>query len=339
MFGYEQQIISAVNRVLPSVVSVVVAHEADALERLDPKNSLCIPGDASKEGVTVSGGSGVVVSKNLIVTNKHVVMDVNATYAIFDQKGIRHDAEVIARDPIKDIALLRTLSNTPALPTAPLGSAENLALGQTAIAIGNALGEFQSTVSTGVISGLSRFVTAVTDGAGHQERLRGLIQTDAAINAGNSGGPLIDSSGKVIGINTAVISGAQNIGFAIPINHIIRDVRDVERYGHIARPFLGIRYILLDPILKKRYGLEVSYGAMVVRENIPGDLAVIENSPADKAKIEEGDILLSIDNQKISKARTIEDLLEHYEPDDVLQIEILRDKKRSTKKLTLSAWK
>lgn len=339
MFGYEQQVISAVNRVLPSVVSVVVAHEADTLEHLDPKNAVCVPNRNPGKNITVSGGSGVVVSKDLVVTNKHVVMDATATYAVFDQSGVRHDAEVIARDPIKDIALLRTVSKKSALPPAPLGSASNLALGQTVIAIGNALGEFQSTVSTGVISGLSRFVTAVTDGVGHQERLRGLIQTDAAINAGNSGGPLIDSNGKVIGINTAVISGAQNIGFAIPINHIVRDIKDIKRYGHIARPFLGIRYILLDTILKKKYKLEVSYGAMVVRENIPGDVAVIAGSPADKAKIKEGDILLSINNQKISKTRTVEDLLEHYEPDETLSIEVLRGKKRTLKKLTLTAWK
>lgn len=336
MFGYEQRITHAVEKILPSVVAIVAAHEAET-EQLDPKNALCIP--APESGKTITGGSGIVIGDNFIVTNKHVVLDPNALYAVFDQNGNRYDASVVARDPIKDIAILCMNAKSPnTLPIAPLGTSRELKLGQTVIAIGNALGEFRSTVSAGIISGLSRFVTAVTDGNGHQERLRGLIQTDAAINSGNSGGPLIDSSGKVVGINTAVIAGAQNIGFAIPIDQILRDIRDVKRHGHIARPFLGIRYVLIDPLLQKRYALPVDYGALVVREQIPGDEAVITKSPAANAEIQEGDILLLFDGKKISKQQTIEDMLEYHEPNDTVEIQILRDDKKSAKNIVLDAW-
>ena len=218
---------------------------------------------------------------------------------------------------------------------APLGNSHGLRLGQTVIAIGNALGEFQSSVSTGVVSGLSRLITAISDMSGHQERLRGLIQTDAAINPGNSGGPLINIHGEVIGINAAVVYGAQNIGFAIPIEKARRDLNDIRTFGRIRRPFIGIRYLLINQALQKEFNLPVNYGAFVMREQIPGDHAVIPGSPADKAGLREGDIVLAAGGKTISEKTSLEDILESAGPGDKISLAILRGKEKETLELEL----
>ena len=149
----------------------------------------------------------------------------------------------------------------PSSLTISLGDSNRIVLGQSVVAVGNALGEFRNSVSTGIVSGLSRFVTAMTDMDGHAERLRGLIQTDAAINPGNSGGPLVNLASEVIGINSAVVFGAQNIGFAIPVNKAKKDLADVQKFGRIRKPFLGVRYLLLSPELKKKFSAPADAGA------------------------------------------------------------------------------
>lgn len=339
MFSHESKITSAVRRVMPSVVSILVAHD-DASVKQAKQHSLAIPQGAPKEGdIALSGGSGFVVDAHgLILTNKHVVMDDKAIYAVFDQSGARHEARVIARDPIHDLALLK--SETPmSAPPAPLGSARHIKLGASVIAIGNALGEFRSTVSVGVVSGLSRFVTAITDGNGHQERLRGLIQTDAAINPGNSGGPLVNLKGEVVGINSAVVFGAQNIGFAIPIDKIKRDLDDIKRYGKIRRPYLGVRYIILNPELSREHGFPLDHGALIVREHIPGDHAVVPHSPADRAGLKEGDIIISCNKEVISKDNSLEDVLERTDPGTSLALTVFRDEKTLELVLEGAEWK
>src|SRR3990167_3488529 len=195
---HEEQIIKAVEKTLPGVVSITITKDLEAVEASLPfplqKNMIqdAIPLD--EEGnVKIGGGSGFIVSDSgIVLTNKHVIMDPEAHHTVFDQEGKHYPVKVLARDPIHDIAILK-IDSDKKFPTVTLGDAKNLRLGQSVIAIGNVLGEFQSTVSTGVVSGLSRFITAVTDISGHQERLRGLIQTDAAINPGNSRGPLLRS--------------------------------------------------------------------------------------------------------------------------------------------------
>ena len=211
---HEEEIIRAVEKILPSVVSITITKHLEEMEGTLPfKNmtDVMIPKDEDGN-VRLGGGSGFIISDDgLVLTNKHVIVDPDAHYTIFDQEGNKSDLTILACDPIHDVAILKTT-----LPenyrVAPLGDSRTLRLGQTVIAIGNALGEFQSSVSTGVVSGLSRLITAISDMSGHQERLRGLIQTDAAINPGNSGGPLVNMNGEVIGINAAVVFGAQNIG-------------------------------------------------------------------------------------------------------------------------------
>jgi len=212
-------------------------------------------------------------------------------------------------------------------PVVELGDSSKLELGQTVIAIGTALGEFPNSVSVGVVSGLSRFISAKSLISGRVSKLRGLIQTDAAINPGNSGGPLIDLSGKAIGVNSALVFGAENIGFAIPINHLKEDLGEIKKYGRIRRPFLGVRYLLLNKELQKRNNLPVDYGALVISEELPGDKAVIPNSPADKAGIHEFDIILECQGKKITLQNPLEDILRNSETGQEIILKVLRDGK------------
>jgi len=330
-------IVKIVKKCTPAVVSIVIAKNLPNLENFpdffpflpfgfDPKELYKqIPPEMFDEHgrIKVGGGSGFVISEDgFVLTNKHVVVDPKADYTVVTNDGKKFHAKVVARDPINDVAILKIEGKD--LPHIELGESSNLELGQTVVAIGNALGQFQNSVSTGIVSGLSRHITAQAGVDGQQQELRGVIQTDAAINPGNSGGPLVDIEGKAIGINSAVVFGAQNIGFAIPINSAKKALADIKKYGHIRAPFLGLRYILIDPVLKMRHNLPVDYGAMVIPEATPGDYGVLPNSPADKAGILEHDIILEVDKQKITKELPLSDLIQKHEVGDKLNLKILR---------------
>ena len=210
---------------------------------------------------TVEGaGTGIIVSGDgLIMTNKHVVADTGASYSVFTSDGKQYAATVVARDPVNDLAFVRI--SAKGLKAAQLGDSSSLVVGQAVIAIGNALGQFQNTATTGIISGLGRPVVAGDNGsagADSTENLQDLIQTDAAINPGNSGGPLVNLEGQVIGMNTAVSSSGQNISFAIPINELKAQVANVESQGKIITPYLGVRYVPLTKDLAVQNNLSVS---------------------------------------------------------------------------------
>lgn len=255
-----------------------------------------------------------------------MVRDKNAEYLIATADEQTYPARIVAQDPLNDVAVLQVEHEGPFSHLA-LGNSDKIELGQSVIAVGTALGEFQNTVSTGIISGLSRFITAVTDVEGHTERLRGLIQTDAAINPGNSGGPLVNLKGEAIAINTAVAFGAQNIGFAIPINKAKRDILDLREHGRIRRPFLGVRYVTINPMLQRRFRLSAQAGAFVLREGVPGRPAIIQNSPAERAGIQEGDIILSFNNTALDEKTSIEDVLDTIEIGVNVPVTILREGK------------
>lgn len=285
----------------------------------------------------VGGGSGFFVSANgLIVTNKHVVQDESAEYTVVTSKGDRLPAKVLGRDPSNDLAVLKVEGKD--FPTLELGDSASLKPGQSVVAIGNALGEFSNTVSSGVISGLSRSITA-QNGGFEAERLNGLIQTDASINPGNSGGPLLDMSGKVIGINVAVAQDAQNIGFALPINQVKTVIDGVQKEGRIIRAWLGVRYIPIDRELAQKEKLAKDFGALVVRGDRPEDKAVMQDSPADRAGLKEKDIILEANGEKITGENPLVQIIAKTRPGDKLEMKVWRDGKELKLTATLEELK
>jgi serine protease Do len=259
----------------------------------------------------VGSGSGFIVSADgLIVTNKHVVSDDEATYTVVQSGGKEFEAKVLGKDPNNDIAILKIEGEN--FPVLPLGDSDAIKVGQTAIAIGNPLGEFANSVSRGIVSGIKRDVTAGS-GFGQEERLTNIIQTDAAINPGNSGGPLFDIKGRVIGINVAVAQGAENIGFALPINDVKRIITQVRETGRIVTPYIGVRYALLNEKAAKTLNLPYNYGALILRGQNITDFAVIPGSPADKAGIIENDIILEINSKKIDDQNSLSKILSQFD--------------------------
>ena len=234
-----------------------------------------------QEKIEIGGGTGFVISNDgLILTNKHVVSEENADYTVVTNSGDKYEAKILAVDPFNDLALIKVEGLN--LEPLSLGDSDKIAIGETVIAIGNALGEYRNTVTKGVISGIGRTITA-GDMQGLSETLENVIQTDAAINFGNSGGPLINLKGEVIGVNTAIASSGQLIGFAIPINQVKKTIESVQKYGKIIYPFLGVRYLLITEDIAKKNNLPVDYGALIVRGEEISELAVTPGSPADKA--------------------------------------------------------
>ena len=251
--------------------------------------------------------------------------DLQAEYTVIFNDGAKFPAKIIARDPSFDLAVLKVEKS--GLTPLPLGDSSKLKLGRGVIAIGNALGEFKNTVSTGVVSGLDRTVD-VDNGT-----LTGLIQTDAAINKGNSGGPLLNLAGEVIGINTAMALGAENIGFAIPINQVKRVIKSVEQSGSLKIAYLGVRYQKITKELQGLKNLSVDYGALIASgENDPG---VVPGSPASIAGVKEGDIILELSGEKIAKDNTLMAILRNYSPSDKVSLKILRDGKEINLEATL----
>lgn len=332
-------IVEIAKKICPAVITVVISKDLPKVEGFYflpfGSQQFVVPKieKGKKEKTKIGGGSGFIVSPDgYILTSNHVVGDREADYTIVFNPQKKYPAKIISRDPINDIAILKI--NSKNMPCLELGNSDKIELGQTVIAVGNALGEFHDTVSTGVISGLSRFITAFS-GFNHQvERLRGLIQTDAAINPGNSGGPLVDIEGKAIGINTATVMGAQNIGFAIPINCVKKDLEEVKKYGKIKRPFLGVRYILLNKEISKKNKLSVNGGALIVRENL-GESAVVRGSSADKAGLKEFDIILECQGEKITEKNPLANILQKFKIGDEVFLKILRNKKETSLKLKL----
>ena len=286
-----------------------------------------------KEKTKIGGGSGFIVSKDgYVLTCSHVVGDPEADYTVVVDPARKYPAKVLAKDPLVDVAILKIEGAD--LPTIEMGNSDNIELGETVVAIGNPLGEFEDTLSAGIISGLSRKIKAYGGAPLKTTSLRGLIQTDAAINPGNSGGPLVDLEGMAIGINTAVVMGAQNIGFAIPINYAKKVLEEVKEFGKIKRPFLGVRYVILNKELSQAHKLPVDYGALIVRENL-GEQAVIKGSPMEKSGLKEYDIILECNNEKIGEETPLTDILQKCRVGQEIFIKVLREGKEMAFKVKL----
>lgn len=341
-----KKITDVIKKSMPAVVSIIISKSLEEIEKELPAEltpifpfgmpDIKIPEEKidARGMVQVGGGSGFITNSNgIILTNKHVISDSKAEYTVTTDNGKRYKAEVAARDPIDDVAILKI--NASGLSTLKLGDSGKLELGEEVLAIGNTLGIFKNTVSKGIISGLSRSISAKPDPSEPVQELRGLIQTDTAINPGNSGGPLINMNGEVIGINAAIVFGAQNVGFAIPINAAKRDLDDLKKFGRVRRPLLGLRYIVIDENLKEKMKLPVNYGAL-----IPGRVAhhegVVAGTPAAKTGIKEKDIILECNGSKITPEKTIQDFLEQLNVGDILTLKVLRGKKNLNLKVTLT---
>jgi S1-C subfamily serine protease len=265
------------------------------------------------------------------LTNKHVVLDESADYTVLTNDGKKYPAKVLAKDPVQDLAIIKIEGSN--FPVVKLGDSSKLQIGQTVIAIGNALGEFRNTVSVGVISGLGRTITA--SGGDLVETIEDVIQTDAAINQGNSGGPLLNLKGEVIGIDTATVSGAQNIGFAIPIDKGKRDIEQVKAKNKITYPFLGVSYVLINEKIKEDNNLPIAEGAWITAGQ-QGGSAIYSGSPAEKVGLKEGDIILEFNGEKITSENSLSKIIMKYNPGDKITLKILRDGKEKIFEVTLN---
>jgi len=273
-----------------SVVTVSIRQEQQVIERFDPFGIFGLPSTRTEQVQRDIGTGFVVGEENLVVTNKHVVGDAESDYSVIDREGNEYQVTQIYRDPSNDLAIIRAEGlNVSSLP---LGDSDQLRVGEEVIAIGTALGEFRHTVTTGVISGLGRGIEAINPSGNQSENLEDLIQTDAAINPGNSGGPLLDRSGKVIGVNVAVSAGAENVGFALPINLVKASIDNFTATGSFDRPFLGVSYQNISA--QAALTNEVPQGAYLLR--------IVERSTAAEAGLREGDIITRIDGESLREA-------------------------------------
>lgn len=337
--------IDVVKKVSPAVVSVVVTKDLSALQQNQfPFNDFFfgfpfnfqVP-QLPEGKQEIGGGTGFIIdaNKGLIVTNRHVVDDIEAEYSIITNDGNTYKAQVLARDTFNDLAVLQV--EVENLTAVELGDSDQLQIGQTVIAIGNALGEYSNTVTRGVVSGKGR--TIIAGSYSGSEKLEDVIQTDAAINPGNSGGPLLNLSGQVIGINTAIDRQGQLVGFAIPINNVKKVIESVEKEGRIVRPYLGVRYILLNKEIAEKNNLEIDYGALIVRGDTRTDLAVVPGSPADKAGLRENDIILEVGGKKISEKDSLSELIQVYQVDETIILKIMRQGEEKDVEVILSEYK
>ncbi|MEK7599063.1 MAG: trypsin-like peptidase domain-containing protein [Patescibacteria group bacterium] len=352
MTNYEELITKLVEETLPAVASIIASKDVPVIERyfVDPwKNDdffrqfvplelmpeLQVPQFRQKgtQNQQISSGTGFFVSSDgFLITNKHVVEDPEADYTVLMNDGRKLKAKVLARDSVQDVAILKIEGSN--FSFIKLGDSDKIKIGQTVIAIGNVLGEFQNTVSVGVISGLRRSIIA-SGAASGPELLPEVIQTDAAINRGNSGGPLLDLAGRAIGINTAVAAGAENVGFTLPINSIKKAIADVKEFGKISHAFLGVRYQIITPEVKAEKKLATDYGALLIAGD-SGEAVVFKDSPAEKAGLKAGDIILEFDGKRINQDNTLAKILSQKSAGQKVKLKVFKDGRESIIELELA---
>lgn len=353
----ESSVIDAVEAVSPAVVSIIVTKDLPLYRQgsfgyddffygdpffgspfFAPQFERDESGAIQRVPQQVGGGSGFIVTEEgLILTNRHVVDDPDADYTVILNDGTTYVAEVVSRDRLNDIAVIKVLDDEgnglSGLPTITMGSSSSLKVGQRVVAIGNALAEYENTVTTGVISAKGRDIIAGT--IGDTESLINLLQTDAAINPGNSGGPLVNLDGEVIGINTAVANGAQGIGFAIPIDDVKNIIKSIKEHGRIVRPFLGVRYMLLDQKKADELQIDVEGGALLVGNEAEGEFAVIPGSPAETGGLQTKDVILEVEGEAVTMDSPLQNLIGQYAPGEEILLKIWRSGKELKLNVTL----
>lgn len=360
----ESQSIEAIQKVVPAVVSIVATKDLQIFRQqpLDPffnfENDpflrdfgLRLPQQQQPQNQEpetrrqrVAGGTGFIIEKSgVAVTNKHVVDDAQADYIAITKDGKEYDVEIISKDPVNDLSVIqlhektegdknrktgdkKTFGDTPDdMATVTLGDSSKLKVGQKVLAIGNARGEYENSVTLGIVSAIDREIQA-SSGAGRSEQLSGLIQTDAAINFGNSGGPLINLAGEVIGVNTAIDASANGIGFAIPVNQVKPALLSVKKFGRIVRPVLGVTHLMLDAKKAQELKLEgVEYGALITGDRSKKEFGVIPGSPAEKAGLKLDDVILEVDGVKVDEKNSLQDTVQKHAPGDTLTLKVLRN--------------
>lgn len=324
----ESATVDVVKKVKPSVVSIVISKALNQASPYGPTpyDEFQQQADPTQQ-VEIGGGTGFIVSSDgLILTNRHVVADETAEYTVVMDDGTKYPATVLGRDTFNDIAVVKIEATN--LPILELGDSNSLQQGQAVIGVGNALAVYHNTVTKGIISGLSRSLGEGT--------LTDLIQTDAAINQGNSGGPLLNLDGQVVGINTAVDRGGEGLGFAIPINEAQVVVNSVKEFGHIVRPYLGVRYVMIDEEIQKENNLPYSYGALVeTNASKPNQVAVVPGSPADLAGIEANDIILEVNGTRLEGAQGLPKALENFKVGDTVTLKVYHDGQEVERQATL----
>lgn len=315
----EEAVITTYQQAIPSVVNIVISEEI--------RNMV---GGVSKQDT--GGGTGFFVSTDgYIITNKHVVAREDVEYTAVTSDGREFAASVLARDPFFDIAIVKV--EGAGFKPARLGDSDKVRIGQSVIAIGNVLAEFRNTVTRGIVSGISRTITA--SGGGKTETIEGAIQTDASINPGNSGGPLLNLKGEVIGINTAINRAGESLGFSIPINRAKQALEKFRKYGEIKRAFLGVRYLMLNRSIARAYALPITQGAYILIKDSEGNAGVLPDTPAAKAGLKPGDVVLSVNGETLTIQKSLSTLISQFDPGKTVEVKILRDGAEQTISVTL----
>lgn len=317
----EGSISSVASKVSPSVVSITT--------------------ETTKRGwygpsISSAAGTGSIISSDgYILTNRHVVEGSNNISVILDNGTEYKNVELIGTDPLNDVAILK-IKDAKDLPAVKLGDSKTITIGQQVIAIGNALGQYQNSVTEGIISGIGRSLVASDSTGSSRESLTDMIQTDASINQGNSGGPLVNAAGEVIGINTAVSASGNGLGFALPISSVKGIVTTVFNTGTFKRAYLGVYYTNLTPATAKANNLPVSAGAYVYREK---GTAIIKGSAADKAGVKDKDIITAVNGVNIGTNGSLASLLGEYPVGDSLKLTVYRDGGYIELSITLEEYK
>jgi serine protease Do len=317
----EENISNVVSKVSPSVVSITTQSQTNS----------SVYGAQEEDGA----GTGIIVGKNgYILTNKHVVDGASTVGVVLADGTSYTNVQVLGTDPLNDVAFLK-IPNVSNLPAAELGDSSSVQVGEEVVAIGNSLGQYQNTVTSGIISGTGRPISA-QDG-NSVENLTDLLQTDAAINPGNSGGPLLNLQGQVIGLNTAIVQDAQGIGFSIPINATKGSLKGVLAGGSVQRAYLGVNYIPITADVAQHYSLPVKAGAYVYSGT--DQSAIVSGGPADKAGIKDKDIITQVGGVNVGDKGGVSSLVGEYAPGDTIQLTILRGSQTLTVNVTLQAYK
>lgn len=320
----QEATIRAIKKVRPAVVSIII---------MDKQTTTLInlnTGEQTQKTEIVRKGSGtgfLISADGLILTNRHVAGAGNektAEFKIILNSGKQYYAQLIGKDPINDLAVLKIFDKN--LPFVSLGDSDKLQIGSTVIAIGNTLGRYQNSATKGIVSGLGRSIEASDQSGSVNETLDNVIQTDAEINLGNSGGPLVDLDGNVIGVNVAIDQTGSSIGFAIPVNDAKPVIKSVREIGRIVRPRLGLRYVMLTPEIAQANKLARSSGAWISISQ-DGTPSILADSPAAKAGLRQGDIITEINGIKLQDRMTLLSVVQKYKPGDMIGLKVFRDGK------------